>query len=72
MGWFLTLAYFTMIPLNATAFPLVIKKIFGGILEFGYLYNVVGYNIYLGEILTSSIIIIAFAKIKFKWNKENK
>ena len=61
VGWFLTLAYFTMIPLNATAFPLVIKKIFGGILEFGYLYNVAGYNIYLGEILTSSIIIIAFA-----------
>ncbi|HAT4330548.1 TPA: amino acid permease [Clostridium perfringens] len=70
VGWFLTLAYFTMIPLNATAFSLVIKKIFGGILEFGYLYNVAGYNIYLGEILTSSIIIIAFASLNLNGIKK--
>ena len=70
VGWFLTLAYFTMIPLNATAFPLVIKKIFGGILEFGYLYNVAGYNIYIGEILTSSIIIIAFASLNLNGIKK--
>ena len=53
-----------------TAFPLVIKKIFGGILEFGYLYNVAGYNIYLGEILTSSIIIIAFAALNLNGIKK--
>ena len=70
VGWFLTLAYFTMIPLNATAFPLVIKKIFSGILEFGYLYNVAGYNIYLGEILTSSVIIIAFAALNLNGIKK--
>lgn len=61
VGWFLTLAYFTMIPLNATAFPLVIKKLFGGILEFGYLYNIAGYDVYIGEILVSTIIILIFA-----------
>lgn len=70
VGWFLTLSYFTMIPLNATAFPLVIKKLFGGILEFGYLYNIAGYNIYLGEILTSSIIILAFAYLNLKGIKK--
>lgn len=70
VGWFLTLAYFTMIPLNATAFPLVIKKIFGGVLEFGYLYNIAGYNIYLGEILTSSLIILAFALLNLKGLKK--
>lgn len=70
VGWFLTLAYFTMIPLNATAFPLVIKKIFGGVLEFGYLYNIAGYDVYLGEILMSSIIIIAFASLNLKGIKK--
>lgn len=70
VGWFLTLAYFTMIPLNATAFPLVIKKIFGGVLEFGYLYNIAGYDVYLGEILMSSIIIIAFALLNLKGIKK--
>lgn len=70
VGWFLTLAYFTMIPLNATAFPLVIKKLFGGILEFGYLYNIAGYNIYLGEILISSITILTFASLNLKGIKK--
>lgn len=70
VGWFLSLAYFTMIPLNATAFPLVIKKLFGGVLEFGYLYNIAGYNVYLGEILVSSIIILAFAILNLKGIKK--
>lgn len=70
VGWFLTLAYFTLIPLNATAFPLVIKKIFGGVLEFGYLYNIAGYNIYVGEILVSSITILIFASLNLKGIKE--
>ncbi|MGL4109885.1 APC family permease [Clostridium sp. LP20] len=71
VGWFLTLAYFTMIPLNATAFPLVIKKLFGGILEFGYLYNVAGYDVYIGDILTSTIVILAFAYLNIKGLKES-
>ncbi|WP_411167873.1 APC family permease [Clostridium sp. MB05] len=70
VGWFLTLAYFTMIPLNATAFPLVIKKIFGGVLEFGYLYSVAGFDIYIGDILASSFIILVFAYSNIKGLKE--
>lgn len=71
VGWFLTLAYFTMIPLNATAFPLVIKKLLGSVLEFGYLYTIAGYDIYLGEILVSTIIILIFAYINIKGLKES-
>ena len=71
VGWFLTLAYFTMIPLNATAFPLVIKKLVGGVLEFGYLYNVAGYNVYIGEILAARIIILIFAYFNIKGLKES-
>lgn len=70
VGWFLTLAYFTMIPLNATAFPLVIKKIFGGVLEFGYLYTIAGYPIYIGEVLVSSFIIVIFAALNLKGIKK--
>ncbi len=63
VGWALLLAYLTMIPLNSTAFPLVIKKLFGNVLEFGYLYTIAGYRVYLGEILTSSAIVLTFAYI---------
>lgn len=70
VGWFLSLAYLTMIPLNASAFPLVINKIFNGVLEFGYLYTIAGYNVYIGEILVSFIIILLFMVINMKGIKE--
>lgn len=66
VGWSLTLCYISMIPLNATAFVLVIKKIFGTSIEFLYLYEVAGYPVYLSEILISSFIIILFAFINIK------
>ncbi|MDQ0150803.1 APC family permease [Eubacterium multiforme] len=66
VGWFLILAYLTMIPLNATAFPLVVEKLFGGILKFGYLYKIAGSPVYFGEVLTSAIVIILFAYINIK------
>src|SRR5699024_1282352 len=61
VGWFLLLAYLTMIPLNSTAFPLVINKIFGNVLEYGYLYTIAGYEVYLGEVLMSNLIVLLFA-----------
>lgn len=71
VGWFLLLAYFTMIPLNATAFPLVIEKVFGDILKFGYIYNVAGVDVYLGEVLVSNIIVILFAYFNIKGIKNS-
>lgn len=70
VGWFLTLAYFTLVPLNATAFPLVIEKIFGNVLKFGYLYSIAGTGIYLGEILTSTIAILFFTWLNLKGVKK--
>ena len=70
VGWALLLAYLTMIPLNSTAFPLVIQKLFGNVLQFGYLYTIAGYQVYLGEVLTSSLIVILFAILNIKGIKE--
>lgn len=70
VGWFLSLAYLTMIPLNAVAFPLVINKLFKGVLDFGYLYTIAGDPIYIGEILISFMIIIFFMWINLKGIKE--
>lgn len=66
VGWSLTLCYISMVPLNATAFVLVLKKIFGSRVDFIYLYHVAGYPVYLSEILIASIIIIIFAFINIK------
>ena len=66
VGWSLTLCYISMVPLNATAFVLVLKKLFGSRVDFIYLYQAAGYPVYLSEILIASIIIIIFAFINIK------
>lgn len=66
VGWSLTLCYISMVPLNATAFVLVLKKLFGSRIDFIYLYNVAGYPVYLSEILIASLIILLFAYINIK------
>lgn len=70
VGWFLSLAYLTMIPLNASAFPLVMNKLFDGVLNFGYLYTVAGDPIYVGELFVSFIIVVIFMSINLKGLKE--
>lgn len=65
-AWFLGLSYFCIVPLNATALGLVSRKLLGGLLEFGYLYDVAGYEIYLGEIIFPSLVLILFAYLSIK------
>ena len=71
VGWFLLLAYLTIIPLNGTAFPLVIRKIFGDVFQFGFLYSIAGYEVFLGEIIISNLIVLLFAYINIRGIKES-
>ncbi|MDD3614033.1 MAG: APC family permease [Clostridia bacterium] len=67
VGWSLILCYLSLVPLNATAFVLVIKRIFGpSNIEKIYLYNVAGYPVYLSEILIASAVILLFAYINIR------
>lgn len=65
-GWFLMLAYLSIIPLNGTAIVLIVEKIFGNVLKFWFLYEIAGYPIYLPEVITSSVILIFFAYFNIK------
>lgn len=65
-GWFLGLSYLCIVPLNATALGLVSRKLLGGVLEFGYLYSVAGWDIYIGEVLLASVALIIFAIFSIK------
>lgn len=62
-GWFLVAAYLTNVPMNSTAIGLIVDGIDGNadILKFGFHYTVAGFEIYLGEILLASAILIFFA-----------
>lgn len=65
-GWFLSLSYLAIVPLNATALGLVSRKLLGGLLEVGYLYSVAGWDIYAGEIALASFALIFFGLLSIK------
>ena len=65
-GWFLSLAYICIVPLNATALALVAKTMFPGLLEKGLLYSIAGFNIYFAEAMTATIAMIVFAWMNIK------
>ena len=60
-AWFLALTYLAMLWANATALPLFARYFLGEIFQFGKLYTVFGYDVYLGEALLSIAGLGVFA-----------
>ncbi len=60
-AWFLILTYIAIIWANATALPLIARTLLGGTFQFGFEYEIAGYQIYMGEILlaVASLMIAA-------------
>ena len=56
-GWFLALAYLANVPMNCTALGLMTRKLFFGVFQFGRLYQVAGYDIWLGEVMLSLSVL---------------
>ena len=65
-GWFLTLGYLTIVPLNATALALLGKFVFPGVFARGYLYSVAGFDVYAGEIVLASAAIVVFGWFNYR------
>lgn len=64
-AWFLSLAYLTVLFMNATSLFLVIRMVFGRRLQYGYnYYNIAGNHIFLGEV-GASIIALASVGLLF-------
>lgn len=62
-GWFMILAYWTLIPLNGTAVALISRYLFPGIIQRGYLYDVAGWDVYAGEVVVASVFMIIMAVV---------
>lgn len=65
-GWFIILAYWSLIPMNATALAMIGRYIFPGVIQVGYLYNVAGFEVYLGEIVLAYVFIIGIAVLNIR------
>lgn len=61
-GWFLVVAYLSNVPMNSTAIGLIVDGLDGpaDILKFGFHYQIAGFDVWLGEILLASAILILF------------
>ena len=62
-SWFLILVYVAIIWANASALPLIARYLFGDFFQFGFHYRVLGYDVYLGEILLSMAAILVCGTI---------
>ena len=49
-AWFLCLSYLALIPQNATALAVFCRALFSNALQRGFHYQVVGYDVYFGEL----------------------
>lgn len=61
-GWFLVVAYLTNVPMNSTAIGLIVDGLDGplDILKFGFHYSIAGFDIYMGEMLLATSILLLF------------
>ena len=61
-GWFLVVAYLTNVPMNSTAIGLIVDGLDGtlDILKFGFHYQIAGFDVWMGEVLLASTILILF------------
>ena len=52
-SWFLILVYIAITWANATALPIIFRKFLGGAFQFGFHYQIAGFDVYMGEALLS-------------------
>lgn len=62
-AWFLALTYIAVIWANATALPLIARTFFGRLFQFGFHYEIAGYNVYMGELMLAAAALLAAALI---------
>ena len=62
-AWFLILVYIAIIWANATAIVLISRNLLGSLFQFGFHYSVLGYDVYLGEVLITMAVILIFGLI---------
>ena len=57
-AWFLCLAYISILWANMTALPLIARRVLGDVFQFGFHYQLAGFDIYFGEILLELAALI--------------
>jgi len=61
-GWFLVATYLSNVPMNSTAIGLIVDSLDGplDLLKWGFHYSIAGFDVWLGEIVLASFVLILF------------
>lgn len=65
-GWFLSLAYVCIVPLNATAIPLIFNILTKNRYLYGYLYSIDNSAVYISDIIISTLFIVLLGYLNIK------
>ena len=65
-GWFLTLGYLSIVPLNATALGVLGKFLAPDLFARGYLYTVAGFDVFAGEVALAAAAIVAVGLFQYR------
>jgi amino acid transporter len=65
-SWFLTLGYVCIVALNASALALLSRYVIPEVAERGLLYQIAGWDVYLGEVLIASASLVLFAWLNIR------
>ena len=57
-SWFLVIVYTSILWANVTSVALFSRFLMGGIFQYGKLYTIAGYDVYFGEILLCSVVLL--------------
>ena len=69
-GWFLTLGYLSIVPLNATALAILGKFLAPDLFARGYLYTVAGFDVFAGEVVLASAAIVVVGYFNYRGVKD--
>jgi signal transduction histidine kinase/CheY-like chemotaxis protein len=61
--WATALAYLAVLWANMSAFVLIIRFLFGSVLQKGFSYTVMGYQVWAGELFTTLAVVLLFGFI---------
>lgn len=67
-SWFLALCYLSIVPLNATALALIFRTVLHDVFvfQFGFHYQIAGYDVYMGEVLLALTSLCLFAWLSIR------
>ncbi len=59
-AWAMIITYISIVWANATAVVVLVRFLFGNVLQWGFHYQVAGFDVYAGEIITTWAVLIIF------------